>query len=61
MAGPAFERTPHFNHVAMSLAPDALDEEHRKLRADFYGDVFGFFVSHQIGAASAPAPRLASE
>ncbi|HVJ97351.1 MAG TPA: hypothetical protein VNC41_11025 [Acidimicrobiia bacterium] len=43
MAGPAFERTPHFNHVAMSLAPDALDEEHRKLRADFYADVFGFF------------------
>jgi hypothetical protein len=43
MAGPAFERTPHFNHVAMSLSPDALDEEHRKLRADFYADVFGFF------------------
>ena len=36
-------RKPRFNHVAMSLSPDMLDEEHRKLRADFYGDVFGFY------------------
>ncbi len=43
MPGPVFSRTPHFNHVAMSLSPDLLDEEHRKLRADFYGDVFGFY------------------
>ena len=43
MTGPEFGRKPRFNHVAMSLAPDDLDEEHRKLRADFYGDVFGFF------------------
>ena len=42
--GPAFAgRRPKFNHVAMSLSPDMLDEEHRKLRADFYGDVFGFY------------------
>ena len=27
----------------MSLTPEMLDEEHRKLRADFFGDVFGFF------------------
>ena len=27
----------------MSLTPDMLDEEHRKLRADFFGDVFGFY------------------
>jgi len=31
------------NHVAMSLSPDQLDEEHRKLRADFLADVFGFY------------------
>src|SRR3954465_4499735 len=43
MAGPEFTRTPHFNHVAMSLTPEMLDEEHRGLRADFFGDVFGFF------------------
>ena len=41
--GPTFtSRKPRFNHVAMSLTADMLDEEHRKLRADFYGDVFGF-------------------
>ncbi len=43
-AGPEFgTRKPRFNHVAMSLAADQLDEEHRKLRADFYADVFGFY------------------
>src|SRR2546421_6298720 len=42
--GPTFAtRKPRFNHVAMSLTPEMLDEEHRKLRADFFGDVFGFF------------------
>ena len=41
--GPVFAtRKPRFNHVAMSLTPEMLDEEHRKLRADFFGDVFGF-------------------
>jgi hypothetical protein len=44
MSGPAFtSRKPRFNHVAMSLPAESLDEEHRKLRADFYGDVFGFY------------------
>ncbi|HET9728841.1 MAG TPA: VOC family protein [Acidimicrobiia bacterium] len=42
-AGPSFtSRKPRFNHVAMSLRADDLDEEHRKLRADFYADVFGW-------------------
>src|SRR5262249_59937383 len=42
--GPAFDtRKPRFNHVAMSLTAEMLDEDHRKLRADFYGDVFGFY------------------
>ena len=41
--GPSFtSRKPRFNHVAMSLSADMLDEENRKARADFYGDVFGF-------------------
>jgi hypothetical protein len=44
MAGPTFAtRKPRFNHVAMSLRAEDLDEEHRKLRADFYEDVFGFY------------------
>ena len=42
--GPTFlSRRPRLNHVAMSLSPDQLDEEHRKLRADFLADVFGFY------------------
>jgi len=42
--GPEFtSRKPRMNHVAMSLSPDQLDEEHRKLRADFLADVFGFY------------------
>jgi len=42
--GPEFTgRRPRFNHVAMSLSAEQLDEENRKLRADFYGDVFGFY------------------
>jgi hypothetical protein len=41
--GPNFgTRKPRLNHVAMSLAPEMLDEEHRKSIVDFYADVFGF-------------------
>ena len=32
---PFASRKPRINHVAMSLSPEMLDEEHRKLRADF--------------------------
>jgi hypothetical protein len=35
-------RNPRFNHVAMSLPADLLDEEHRKLIIDFYDEVFGW-------------------
>ncbi len=42
--GPTFDsRKPRMNHVAMSLAPEELDEETRKLRAEFLSDVFGFY------------------
>jgi len=33
---------PHFNHVAMSLAPDALDERNRADICRFWSEVFGF-------------------
>ena len=33
---------PRFNHVAMSVPSDLLDEEHRAHLTKFYGDVFGF-------------------
>ena len=42
--GPTFaSRKPRMNHVAMSLPPDLLDEKNRALRAEFLGDVFGFY------------------
>lgn len=33
---------PRFNHVAMSLPAELLDDEHRRALVDFYGKVFGF-------------------
>lgn len=36
------ERPPRFNHVAMSLPADALDEAGRKEIIDFYSTVFGW-------------------
>ena len=35
-------RTPRFNHVAMSLPPDQLDDDGRKAIVEFYGEVFGW-------------------
>lgn len=35
-------RRPRFNHVAMSLPADLLDEEHRRLLVDFWSYVFGW-------------------
>ncbi len=35
-------RKPRFNHVAMSVPADLLDEEGRAALLRFYGDVFGF-------------------
>jgi hypothetical protein len=36
------KRDPRFNHVAMSLPADALDEKGRGEIADFYREVFGW-------------------
>ena len=35
-------RKPRFNHVAMSVPADLLDEDGRAALLRFYGDVFGF-------------------
>ncbi|HYF44794.1 MAG TPA: hypothetical protein VD926_01200, partial [Acidimicrobiales bacterium] len=35
-------RTPRFNHVAMSMPADLLDEQGRADILDFWGGVFGF-------------------
>ena len=48
-------RHPRFNHVAMSLAPDMLDDEHRKLLADFYAAVFGW---HELPMLTEDRRRL---
>lgn len=42
MTGPAFEKPPRFNHLAVSLPADDLDADGRAAIAAFYGDVFGF-------------------
>ena len=35
-------RTPRFNHVAMSVSADLLDDRGRKELCDFYDEVFGW-------------------
>jgi hypothetical protein len=35
-------RPPRFNHVAMSVPADSLDDASRKELLDFYGEVFGW-------------------
>lgn len=35
-------RSPRFNHVAMSMPADALDEEGRREIIEFYSEVFGW-------------------
>jgi hypothetical protein len=42
VTGPAFTKPPRFNHVALSLPADQLDDDGRAAVAAFYGDVFGF-------------------
>ena len=42
MTGPEFANPPRFNHVALSVPGDLLDDAGRAALADFYGDVFGF-------------------
>jgi hypothetical protein len=39
--GPSFTRPPRLNHVALSVAADALDAVGRGDLCEFYGDVFG--------------------
>ena len=42
MSDPSKPRAPRFNHVAMSLPPDLLDETNRTDLCRFYSEVFGF-------------------
>lgn len=42
MTGPTFRQPPRFNHVALSLPADSLDDAGRAAIIEFYADVFGF-------------------
>lgn len=41
MTGPSFARPPRFNHVALSVPADALDDVGRAAIVEFYGDLLG--------------------
>lgn len=41
MTGPSFTRPPRFNHIALSVPPDHLDEGGRAAIGEFYGDLLG--------------------
>lgn len=41
MTGPSFAKPPRFNHIAVSLPADALDEAGRAAIVEFYADLLG--------------------
>lgn len=41
MTGPSFSEPPRFNHIAVSVSPDALDAAGRAAIVEFYGDLLG--------------------
>jgi len=41
VTGPSFQRPPRFNHIAVSVPADHLDEAGRSAIVDFYGDLLG--------------------
>ena len=45
MSGPTFTRAPRFNHVAISVPADLLDQAGRDAICELWGDVLGF-VEH---------------
>jgi hypothetical protein len=45
VSGPSFTRPPRFNHVAVSVPADLLDEAGRTAICELWGDVLGF-VEH---------------
>ena len=53
--------TPRLNHVAMTMAPDALDEHGRAEIKDFYGDVFGWTEGDNTGESGNPLIMMTGE
>lgn len=48
MTGPSFAQPPRFNHIAVSLPADALDEAGRAAIVEFYGDLLGTNEYHEM-------------
>jgi len=53
--------TPRLNHVAMTMAPDSLDEHGRDEIRAFYGDVFGWSEGDNSGESGNPLIMMTGE
>jgi hypothetical protein len=53
--------TPRLNHVAMTMAPESLDERGRAEIKDFYGDVFGWSEGDNSGESGNPLIMMTGE
>jgi hypothetical protein len=52
---------PRLNHVAMTMAPDSLDEPSRDEIRAFYGDVFGWTEGDNSGESGNPLIMMTGE
>ena len=52
---------PRLNHVAMTMAPDSLDERGRDEIRAFYGDVFGWAEGDNSGKSGNPLIMMTGE
>ena len=52
---------PRLNHVAMTMAPDSLDEHGRDEIRAFYGDVFGWAEGDNSGESGNPLIMMTGE
>ena len=53
--------TPRLNHVAMTMAPESLDERGRAEIKDFFGDVFGWSEGDNSGESGNPLIMMTGE
>ena len=53
--------TPRLNHVAMTMAPESLDDHGRDEIRAFYGDVFGWTEGDNTGESGNPLIMMTGE
>ena len=53
--------TPRLNHVAMTMAPESLDDQGRDEIRAFYGDVFGWTEGDNTGESGNPLIMMTGE